>query len=837
MTLTPGSRSRELRPRSVFDLAAHGSAPALVLDDRTVSYAELDGLVSDRAEALGPVRRLVMIEGANELEPIVTYLAALAGGHPALLVPGTVGTAPGRHWQKLLQAYDPDVIFGRGPDEEPHPTWQLDEVRPGTRHELHPDLALLLGTSGSTGSPKLVRLSRDNLRANAQSIAESLRITERDRAATSLPIHYCYGLSVLNSHLARGASVWLTDASVVDEEFWTGFDRARPTSLAGVPYTFDLLETSGFAERDLTSLRLLTQAGGAMSPDRVRAVAELGERRGFELVVMYGQTEATARMAYLPPHLTAARPSTIGIPVPGGDLRLDDGELVYTGPNVMLGYATEPADLALGRTLHELRTGDLGRQHDDGLYEIVGRKNRIAKPFGTRLDLDVAERLLDANAVDARVIAHGDRLVVFVRGQAGFDRLADRIVALVRADHCLPAHAVRVVAVDSFPLTDSGKNDYAALAQRVVGDAKPDESLRAMYATLLGRPEATDADSFVSLRGDSLSFVEVSYRLERRLGFLPDDWPERSIRELAGQRPRRRRWTTSLESAVLLRALAIILVVGSHVELFDVMGGAHVMLGVVGFNLARFQLAAVSRRERVLRIGRAVRELVVPAVLWIGGVAVVSDKYDLSTVLLMNTWFGPGVFTDQWQFWFLEVVLYASLGLAALLLIGGVDRFERRRPFVTAALVVGATLALRYVLAGAETGPLERYALATTLWCVAIGWMAARASTTPQRLLGSAVIGVGFVGFFGDPVREALVVAGLLVLLWVPSIRVPRTVARPLVTIGAATYFVYLTHWVVYPPLEVDHSLLALLASLLVGVVTWRAYVAARDRLRAAWMR
>ena len=834
MTLTPESRSRQLRPGSVFDLAAHGSNPALVLDDRTITYAELDALVSERAEDLGPVRRLVMLEGANELEPVVTYLAALAGGHPVLLVPGTVGGARRRQWQRVQDAYDPDVIVSRSP--EPGASgWHLDERRPGTRHELHPDLALLLGTSGSTGSPKLVRLSRDNLRANAESIAESLGITERDRAATTLPVHYCYGLSVLNSHLVRGASVWLTNRSVVDEEFWAGFDRARPTSFAGVPYTFDLLETSGFAERDLSSLRLVTQAGGAMTPDRVRAVAELGERRGFELVVMYGQTEATARMAYLPPHLTASRPSTIGIPVPGGDLRLEDGELVYTGPNVMLGYATEPADLALGRTLHELRTGDLGRQHNDGLFEIVGRCNRVAKLFGTRLDLEVVERLLDAHAVDARVIAEGNQLIVFVRSQAGLDRLTDRIVALVRDDHCLPAHAVRVVGIDRFPMTDSGKPDHAALSRHVADTVAPDASLRAMYATVLGRPDATDTDSFVTLRGDSLSFVEVSFQLERRLGVLPPDWPEQSIRELSEHRQQRRRWTTSLESAVVLRALAITLVVGSHVELFDVMGGAHVMLGLAGFNLARFQLAAVSRRDRVLRIGRALRELVVPAVLWIGGVAVVSGKYDPSTVLLMNTWFGPDTFTDQWQFWFLEVVLYASLGIAALLLVGGFDRMERRHPFATAVAVVAATLAVRYALAGVETGPLDRYALATTLWCVAIGWMSARASTRPQRLFASVVVAIAFVGYFGDARREALVVAGLIVLLWIPSVRVPRMLARPVATIAAATYFVYLTHWVVYPPLEVDHSLLALLASLVVGVVTWQAYGSLRERLRTAW--
>ena len=156
-----------------------------------------------------------------------------------------------------------------------------------------------------------------------------------------------------------------------------------------------MLDRVGFDTMDLPHLRYVTQAGGRMPPDRVRHYAELGRRRGFDLYVMYGQTEATARMAYLPPDQALSNPSAIGVPVAGGEFRLvpvdgtDDpdavGELVYSGPNVMLGYAGQPADLALGRTVHELFTGDLGRR-TDGLFEIVGRQRRH------RLQVDLARR-------------------------------------------------------------------------------------------------------------------------------------------------------------------------------------------------------------------------------------------------------------------------------------------------------------------------------------------------------------------------------------------------------------------------------------------------------------
>ena len=223
---------------------------------------------------------------------------------------------------------------------------------------------------------------------------------------------------------------------MVDPAFWDDMRTHRATSLAGVPYTFELLDRVGFADMDLPHLRYLTQAGGRLAPDEVRRWAALGRERGWDLFVMYGQTEATARMAWLPPLLALDAPDTIGIPVPGGSFTVEPlperpfagahdpevGELVYHGPNVMLGYAESPADLALGRTVTSLRTGDIGRQRDDGLFEVVGRRSRVAKVFGLRIDLDHVEQLLAARGVVAAAADGGDRLVLAVcAGAAAVD--------------------------------------------------------------------------------------------------------------------------------------------------------------------------------------------------------------------------------------------------------------------------------------------------------------------------------------------------------------------------------------------------------------------------------
>ena len=268
-------------------LHRHGQREALVTANSVLSYSELDAEVGRLAAELGTVRRLVAVEAANTVEAVVAYLAALRAGHPILLLPP--GSDAEGH--PVLAEYDPDVVMAAAA------SWRPKERRIGTAHELHPDLALLVPTSGSTGSAKLVRLSRDNLQANAAAISEYLRLTPDDRAITSLPMHYCYGLSVLNSHLLSGASVVLTQLSVVDGCFWDLFRRTRATSFAGVPYTFELLDRVGFDSMDLPHLRYVTQAGGRMRLDQVSRYAQLGADRGWELFVMYGQTEATARMA------------------------------------------------------------------------------------------------------------------------------------------------------------------------------------------------------------------------------------------------------------------------------------------------------------------------------------------------------------------------------------------------------------------------------------------------------------------------------------------------------------------------------------------------------------
>jgi acyl-CoA synthetase (AMP-forming)/AMP-acid ligase II len=770
----------------------------LITAGGTVSYADLASRVAEVAQRLGPRRRLVLLEGGNSVDAVVGYLAALAGNHPVLLVP------PGSAGSALASAYDPDVVITPA---------GLAELRPDSAHDLHPDLALLLSTSGSTGSPKVVRLSPENLRANAASIAEYLDIRPDDRAATTLPMHYCYGLSVVNSHLLRGAGLILTELSVADEGFWELFRSARGTAFAGVPYTFDLLDRVGFDTMRLPSLRYVTQAGGRLAPERVARFASQGRRDGWRFFVMYGQTEATARMSYLPPELAESRPSAIGVPIPGGSFRIDaSGELVYSGPNVMLGYAERPADLALGRTVDELHTGDLARRGADGLYEIVGRRSRFAKILGLRIEPRAVEALLERQGVRSFCAAGDDLLIVAVRAPAD----ASSVRRLVAEACRLPARAIRVHVLDELPRLPSGKPDYPAL-RSLDGPppaAAPSGDLCRLFEDVLGTTGVTPDHSFVTLGGDSLSYVDMSLRLEKALGHLPPRWHTLPIREL---RPATGGGRRSLETSVALRAIAIVLIVGTHAALFNVSGGAHLLLGVAGFNFARFHLTTARRTERLRHIATGAGRVAAPSIAWIAAATVLLGAYEWPSLLLLNGILGRREGGTGWHFWFIEALVYILLAVTALLAVPAVDRLERRRPFALPLAVMALGLVTRYDLF--DLHPQHHLPSAVRVfWLFALGWAAAKATTRWQRLAVTAAV-VGTVpGYFGDPAREAVVAGGLVLLVWVPSLPSTGAVNRVAAVLAGSSLYIYLTHWQVFPRLDHHSALLALAASLAVGI-------------------
>jgi len=339
----------------------------------------------------------------------------------------------------------------------------------GPMAELHPALALLLSTSGSTGSAKQVRLSAANLDANAAAIAEYLQVDESERALANLPFHYAYGLSVLNSHLWAGASLVLTCHGLVSPALWAALAHQQVTSMAGVPFVYETLYRLR-QPAALPALRTLTQAGGRLAPELVRHFAQRCGDSGRRFIVMYGQTEATARMAWLPADEVASHPESIGYAIPGGrfELRRGDGsvidgpdeagELIYFGPNVMMGYAETASDFASPPMAPVLATGDVATRDGDGRYRICGRLKRFIKIFGERISLDEVERYAESQGW--QLAAHGTdgelRLAV-ARGEVA------TVTKALAAWLAVPPKVIRAKALAVLPRTASGKIDYPAL--------------------------------------------------------------------------------------------------------------------------------------------------------------------------------------------------------------------------------------------------------------------------------------------------------------------------------------------------------------------------------------
>lgn len=378
------------------------------------------------------------------------------------------------HNQSLASA---DIVAG---STQQNVAKQACDGQAQTHAPLHPQLTLLLPTSGSTGSHKWVRLSAANITSNAEAIAAYLTLTAADRAITSLPFFYAYGLSVLHSQLIAGGAMVHCRATMLQPAFWQCMRQHNVSHLAGVPFSFQMMLRAGFERADYPALRVLTQAGGRLVPELVRHFATEALQLQQRFFVMYGQTEAAPRMAWLAEHEAVDYPDAIGRALAGGvfilrapgaaDHEVDDvaddlsrGELVYRGPNVMMGYANDRGMLARGDDCSELLTGDLARRDGQGRYYLCGRISRFIKLYGRRINLVDVEAFLHREGHTSACLANDELLEVALESPA--------VLAQVQKSLCrwlsLPPGAVRLHQLTALPRTASMKVDYPALTRQL----------------------------------------------------------------------------------------------------------------------------------------------------------------------------------------------------------------------------------------------------------------------------------------------------------------------------------------------------------------------------------
>lgn len=465
----------------MFDLNIYTNHVAVETEHgKKLTYEQLKQEADRIVEVMEP-RKFTFCLCENTLGSLVGYVAFLTHDIPTVLLDASKDT---EIIKGLIDHYRPQYIwvptkrveaFGIGNSVLTYEDYTL--LHTGEQiYEIHPDVQLCLTTSGTTGSPKLVKLTEENLRSNAESIAEYLHITDKERAITSLPMYYSFGMSVINSHLIKGATLLLTDKAVIQREFLNFLKEGKATSIAGVPYTYEMLRRLRFLKMDLPELKTMIQAGGKLNANIVKEYVEAAQVLGKEFIVMYGQTEAAPRMSYLPFDKALEKYDSIGIAIPGGKLSVrdvndkeittpdTDGELIYEGPNVCMGYAECIEDLAKGDENHYvLHTGDVARFDSDGYFYITGRMKRFVKVWGNRCNLDATEQLVKAIITSCACVGIDDKITIFVTT----DGLESRIKEYLCEKTGLNLRAFDVKVVDGIPTLPSGKLDYQTMQKMI----------------------------------------------------------------------------------------------------------------------------------------------------------------------------------------------------------------------------------------------------------------------------------------------------------------------------------------------------------------------------------
>lgn len=329
---------------------------------------------------------------------------------------------------------------------------------------INSEIKLLLSTSGTTGSPKFVKLSESNILNNAISIGQYLPIQGDDVTPLNLPIYYSYGLSILTSNCLFGGKIFCTNDDVLKKSFWEKFELYGFTSFGGVPYVYEMLDRIGFVKKKYPSLRYFTQAGGKLQDYLVNKYSDFALDNGVKFFVMYGQTEATARISYLAPEFLKSKLGSIGKAIPNGSLFLseENQELCYSGPNIFGGYVESPIDLASFTKNEVLFTGDTARVDEDGFYFITGRLKRFVKIFGNRINLDEVESILAKEFnINSKCIGVNDKTLVVYVLESNFDEklIIDSISKYLK----IHISAIKARFIPEFPLTSNGKIDYTKL--------------------------------------------------------------------------------------------------------------------------------------------------------------------------------------------------------------------------------------------------------------------------------------------------------------------------------------------------------------------------------------
>ena len=442
-------------------------------NSKAFSYKEVLSIAEKNSRDLKE-RSLIFVLAENNVEFVTSYIGFLVKGLVPVLINPKIEIDLLRN---LVRNYLPSYIFLPSSKKISFENYEkfidlkkhkIFKIKKKINYSINKDLALMLTTSGSTGSKKFVRLSHQNINDNTKNIVKYLKIEENQKTITTMPPYYTYGLSIINTHLYAGASIFITNMSVVEKKFWKNFEEQKITSFGGVPYFYEIIKKLSFNKMHFPNLKYFTQAGGPLNRELTKYFMNYAEKNNVDFIIMYGQIEATSRMTYLPYKILKKKIGSIGKPIPGGKIRLQSeksdndkkGEIIYEGKNVSLGYSTNYKDLKKGdENKGILKTGDLAKKDKNGYLFIIGRKSRNIKLFGHRVNLDEIETILQKKGHNCLCLGQDNKITIFSRKKRNVTEIIQFLSKLMNVH----STCFNFKYIKTFPLSSNNKISYKKL--------------------------------------------------------------------------------------------------------------------------------------------------------------------------------------------------------------------------------------------------------------------------------------------------------------------------------------------------------------------------------------
>lgn len=465
-----------------LNIEKHPATSVAAIDDRgyQVTYQKLATATEQVAAHMMP-RAIAFVLCENSVGALAAYIGCVHNKTVPLMLNAALDQ---ELLNSLVQVYTPRYFWVPENKKEMFSEYtQLLSIYGyvlfETQNEIYPiheNLSLLLTTSGSTGSPKLVRYKYGNLEANAKNVSKVFGWTSQERGFCDLSMNYTMGMNGINSHLWVGATVVLVSSNIMSAEYWKTMKEQRCTNLIGVPFSYEVFFKLRLPRMKLPDMYTFAEGGGKLTDKMFVDMVDYAEANGKRFIATFGTTETSARLAFLPPEEARTHCGSIGKAIPEGKLALLDddgneitemeaeGELVYEGPNVTMGYATTREELTLGDVFQgRYATGDIARRDAEGFYYIIGRKGRFLKLLGYRVSLDQSERLVKSEfGIDCACTGTDEAMVVYITDPAKCEVVAGFLADKIHLYKSL----VKVRAIDDIPKNENGKTLYRLLESR-----------------------------------------------------------------------------------------------------------------------------------------------------------------------------------------------------------------------------------------------------------------------------------------------------------------------------------------------------------------------------------